>query len=66
MKNYWLDEAKKRLRAESSKSSEVQLEGCDRASAKDFRGFPEVFILRAASVAPSTAQRPLKKRRLSC
>jgi len=26
MKNYWLDEAKKRLRAESSKSSEVQLE----------------------------------------
>ena len=25
MKNYWLDEAKKRLRAESSKSSEVQL-----------------------------------------
>jgi hypothetical protein len=26
MKNYWLDEAKKRLQAESSKSSEVQLE----------------------------------------
>jgi len=26
MKNHWLDEAKKRLRAESSKSSEVQLE----------------------------------------
>ncbi|MGB2612102.1 MAG: hypothetical protein WBC80_24270 [Isosphaeraceae bacterium] len=26
MKNYWFDEAKKRLRAESSKSSEVQLE----------------------------------------
>ncbi len=26
MKNYWLDEAKKRLRIESSKSSEVQLE----------------------------------------
>ncbi len=26
MKNYWLDEAKKRLRVESSKSSEVQLE----------------------------------------
>ena len=27
MKNYWLDEAKKRLQAESSKSSEVQLNG---------------------------------------
>ncbi len=26
MKNYWLDQAKKRLQAESSKSSEVQLE----------------------------------------
>src|SRR5271166_345893 len=39
--------------------------GYDHASAKDFREIREFFILRVAAVPPSTAQRLLKKSRLS-